>query len=104
VVISGGGPEIMEAANKGAKIAGGVSVGLNILLPHEQKSNKYIDSDKLIDFHYFFVRKVMFVKYTQGFIVMPGGLGTLDEFFEAMRLIQTRKIDKFPFILVGKEY
>ena len=103
-VISGGGPGIMEAANKGAKIAGGVSVGLNILLPHEQGSNKYIDSDKLIDFHYFFVRKVMFVKYAQGFIVMPGGLGTLDEFFEAMTLIQTRKIDKFPFILVGKEY
>ena len=104
MVISGDGPGIMEAANKDAKTVGGVSVGLNILLPHEQGSNKYIDSDKLIDFHYFFVIKVIFVKYTQGFIVMPGGLGTLDEFFEAMTLIQTRKIDKFPFILVGKEY
>lgn len=101
MVISGDGPGIMEATNKDAKTLGGVSVGLNILLPNEQGSNKYIDSDKLIDFHYFFVIKVMFVKHTPGFIVMPTGLRTLDEFFEAMILIQTRKIDKFPFILVG---
>ena len=98
MVISGDGLGIMEAANKDTKTVVGISVGLNILLPHEQGSNKYVDSDKLIDFHYFFVIKVTFVKHTQGFIVMPSGLGTLDEFFEAMILIQTRKIDKFPFI------
>jgi len=103
-VITGGGPGIMEAGNRGAHLAGGTSVGLNITLPHEQHDNPYIDSDKNIGFDYFFVRKVMFVKYAQGFVVMPGGFGTLDEFFEALTLIQTHKIDKFPLILVGTEY
>lgn len=103
-VITGGGPGIMEAANKGASEVGGVSVGLNINLPMEQESNKYIDKDKLIDFQYFFVRKVMFVKYAQGFIVMPGGVGTLDELFESFTLLQTSKINKFPIILVGRNY
>jgi hypothetical protein len=103
-VISGGGPGIMEAANKGAFEAGGKSVGLNIELPHEQFSNPYIDPDKLINFDYFFVRKVMFVKYAQGFIVMPGGLGTMDELFEAFTLIQTQKIAKFPIVLYGREF
>ena len=103
-IISGGGPGIMEAANKGAQKGGGASVGLNINLPFEQHSNPYIDQDKLIDFHYFFVRKVMFVKYAQGFVVMPGGVGTLDELFEAFTLIQTSKVAKFPIILVGTSY
>ena len=103
-IISGGGPGIMEAANRGAQEANGVSVGLNIVLPFEQQSNPYIDKDKLIDFQYFFVRKVMFVKYAQGFIVMPGGVGTLDELFEAFTLLQTSKVNKYPIILVGFEY
>lgn len=103
-VITGGGPGIMEAGNMGAKKGGGRSVGLNIALPFEQSANLFIDPDKLINFEHFFVRKVMFVKYAQGFIVLPGGFGTMDEMFEALTLIQTQKIGKFPIILVGKEY
>jgi uncharacterized protein (TIGR00730 family) len=103
-VITGGGPGIMEAANKGAMRGDGISVGLNILLPFEQGANPYIDADKLITFKHFFVRKVVFQKYAQGFIVLPGGFGTFDEFFESITLIQTGKIGKFPIVLVGSEF
>ena len=103
-VITGGGPGIMEAGNRGANLQGGKSVGLNIELPFETNNNIYIDRDKSIDFDYFFVRKVMFVRYSQGFIVLPGGFGTMDELFEALTLIQTGKIGRFPIVLVGNEY
>ncbi len=103
-IISGGGPGIMEAANKGAKRGNGKSVGLNISLPFEQKPNDFIDRDKSIDFNYFFVRKTIFLKYSQGFIGMPGGFGTMDELFEALTLVQTNKIAEFPVVLVGKHY
>ena len=103
-IISGGGPGIMEAANKGANMASARSVGLNIALPFEQTSNQFIDSDLNINFDYFFVRKVMFTKYSQGFIMMPGGWGTMDEFFEVATLIQTRKFTQTPMICVGSKY
>lgn len=103
-VITGGGPGIMEAGNKGAHSEGGKSVGLNIVLPFEQFNNIYIDRDKLLTFDYFFVRKVLFIRYAQGFVVLPGGFGTMDELFEALTLIQTNKIGRFPIVLVGKSY
>lgn len=103
-VITGGGPGIMEAGNKGAHRANGISVGLNIDLPFEQNDNPWINKGMSLEFDYFFVRKVMFVKYAQGFIVMPGGFGTLDELFEAITLIQTHKIGRFPIVLVGSEF
>ena len=101
-IITGSGPGLMEAANKGARRAKGKSIGLNIQIPSEQKPNKYVDL--LLDFRYFFVRKVMFVKYAKAFVIMPGGYGTLDEFYEAINLIQTKRIPRFPVILFGSEY
>lgn len=103
-VITGGGPGIMQAANEGAQAGGGVSVGLNIVLPHEQHSNPYIDEDKNLVFDFFFARKTMFVKYAQGYIVLPGGFGTMDELFESLTLIQTRKTARFPVVLMGSDY
>jgi uncharacterized protein (TIGR00730 family) len=103
-IITGGGPGIMEAGNIGAKRGKGRSVGINIALPFEQEPNFFIDSDKLVTFDHFFVRKVMFMKYAQGFIVLPGGFGTFDELFEAITLIQTHKIGRFPIVLVGHKY
>lgn len=103
-VTTGGGPGIMEAGNKGAQDAGGSSTGINIELPFEQSANKYIDADKLLNFRYFFVRKLMFFKYAQGYILMPGGFGTVDEGFEVLTLIQTGKTSKVPIVFMGKEF
>ena len=103
-IITGGGPGIMEAGNKGAWMKGGDSVGLNIFLPFEQNNNAFIDHDKSLNHRYFFVRKVMFVKYAQAFVVLPGGFGTMDELFEVLTLIQTKKISQVPIILMGKEF
>ena len=103
-IISGGGPGMMEASNKGAQLGGGKSVGLNIELPFEQGANSFIDKEHNLNFDYFFVRKVMFVKYSQAFIMMPGGFGTMDEFFEVLTLIQTGKMLQVPLIVVGNEY
>ena len=103
-VITGGGPGIMEAVNKGAQEGNGISIGLNIVLPHEQSANPYVDAEGLIDFDFFFARKVMFVKYAQGFIVLPGGFGTTDELFESLTLIQTSKTARFPVVLMGSDY
>jgi uncharacterized protein (TIGR00730 family) len=103
-VITGGGPGIMEAANLGAQKGKGRSCGININLPYEDRSNPYIDREYLLNFHYFFVRKVMFVRYAQAFVFLPGGFGTLDELFEALNLIQTKRIRPFPIFLIGKKY
>ena len=103
-IITGGGPGIMEAANKGAHFAGGKSVGLNINLPFEQNPNPFIDRNKLLNFNFFYVRKTMFMRYSMGFVALPGGFGTLDELTEAITLIQTHKLVRFPIVLVGREY
>jgi uncharacterized protein (TIGR00730 family) len=103
-IITGGGPGIMEAANKGANMVNGSSTGVNIELPHEQSANPFIDSDKLLNFRYFFIRKVMFFKYAQGYVIMPGGFGTIDEFFEVLTLVQTKKTKKVPIVVMGKDY
>ncbi|MGH7288830.1 MAG: TIGR00730 family Rossman fold protein [Myxococcota bacterium] len=101
-VVTGGGPGIMEAANRGAREAGGLSIGCNIVLPHEQKPNPYLD--RTLSFDHFFVRKVMLVKYSLGFVLMPGGYGTLDEIFETVTLVQTGKIKRFPIVAMGRSY